>query len=184
MRKTYLISIVIVIIVLIIGLTGGIVAIKLKNNITVIDGGVVKNHRLEGYSEKIKSTNINYFFYKGSGFEVLSELSNKKLHILFKGNYINADDSYILLDYYSSDLSLLSLLQEIIEKNSICLNNGYEYEVAGLPEGFGDEISVIYESGEKIWKYSNQTNTIKKDAIKEIYDAFRNYSIKNGYSYN
>jgi len=171
-------------IIVFIGLIGGCVAVRIRNSRMVVDGGVVKNWRLKGYNEEIKSNKIVSFSYEGSGFKVSCELKNNNLHILSTGNYINEkDDSDFSIEYNTEDLSFLDKLQEIVKEYNISLNNGYEYEVAGLPPGYGDKISVIYDSGEKIWKYSNQTNTIKTEAIDAIYNAFYDLAKANGHDF-
>ena len=142
----------------------------------VIDGGVVKDGRLPGYSELINSKNIIKFEYNGE-FKASCEKDDNGLHVKSTGgSAYNRDGTYFKLDYYISDMSLLSDLQDIIEKNNITKNNGYEHETAGLPAGLGDSISVIYDSGEKIWKYSNQSPTINEEAIKAIYNVFKKYA--------
>ena len=150
-----------------------------------VDGGVVKNTRLKGYSEKIKSKEITSFEYKGFGNYFICKLEDNKLNIKSKGgNTQQRDGTYFKLDYESKDKKLLNKLKEIIEKNNISQDNGYEYEVAGLPEGLGDYILVTYKSGEKIWKYSNQNTVIGDKAKNEIYNAFKNNAKENNLDFN
>ncbi|MBR3362975.1 MAG: hypothetical protein IKG40_03515 [Bacilli bacterium] len=164
---------IIIIAVIIILITIVYLSIKKGENKMEIDGGIVKNQILKGYSENINSKEITYFEYQGYGFQVSCELNNNILHIKSKGgNSSKRDESYFKLDYNSKNKNLLKELQTIIEKYKISKNNGYEYEVAGLPEGLGDTISVTYKTGEKIWKYSNQTPTINEETSNAIYKAF------------
>ena len=140
----------------------------------VIDGGTVKDRKLDGYSEDIKSKDIVKFEYTTGDFYLYCELIEDKLRVVSKGGYSNdADNPYFKIGYNSKDKTLLTDLQEIIDKYEISKNNGYEHETAGLPYGLGDTILVTYSSGEKIWKTSNQSPTIKEEASKEIYESFR-----------
>ena len=166
---------ILIIIVIILFIIGIIVYFKVKgeNNMEYIDGGVVKNRRLEGYNEDIKSKEIIKFAYKNGEFDVFCELKDNVLHVKSTGgNYSNRDNSYFKLDYNAKDNSLLNKLQDIIDKYQISKNNGYEYEVSGLPEGYGDTINVLYKSNEKIYKYSNQSHNLNEESIKEIYNVF------------
>lgn len=157
--------------------------VKNVNN-DIIDGGVVKDRILDGYSENIISKNIVKFEYTNSDFVLQCELKEDGLHVISRGGYSNKrDGTYFKLGYNASDNSLLIQLQEIVDKYNISKNNGYEHETAGLPAGLGDNISVFYESGEKIWKYSNQSPTISNEAINEIYNAFKNCANKNGFDF-
>ncbi len=143
------------------------------------DGGVVKDIILDGYSEKINSKDIIFFEYKGE-FYARCELVDGVLHINNKGgNSSLRDGTYFKLDYDTSNKELLNKLQEIVEKYQISKNNGHEYEVAGLPAGLGDSISIVYASDEKIWKSSNQNLTIREDAKNAIYEAFHDYAQDN-----
>ena len=145
-----------------------------------IDGGVVKDHILKGYSENIKSKEINFFEYQGYGFHIICEKNENTIHIYAKGGTsINRDGKYFNLDYNTKNQNLLNELQKTVEKYNISKNNGYEHEVAGLPEGLGDKISIKYESGEKIWKYSNQSPNLSEEASNAIYKIFQKDSKDN-----
>lgn len=157
---------------------------KGDDTVMEVDGGVVKNHRLKGYNEKINSTEIISFEYIGSSFSVSCELNGDILHVKSKGgNSTERDGTYFVLDYDSKSHDILNKLQDVIVKYKINKNNGYEYEVAGLPSGLGDTISVLYKSNEKIWKYSNQSPTISDEAVKEIYDIFHECALDNSYDF-
>lgn len=150
----------------------------------VIDGGVVKDRILPGYSDNINSKDIIKFEYNGE-FKVLCELMEDGLRVKASGgSSYYRDGSYFKLDYISSNNDLLNRLQDIIDTYNITKNNGYEHETSGLPAGLGDNISVLYESGEKIWKYSNQSPTISEEAVNEIYDAFKKNAQDNNLDFN
>lgn len=150
-----------------------------------IDGGVVKDGRIKGYEEIIKSKEIATFEYNGFGNHFTCKLDNNKLKVTSKGgNKEQRDGTYFNLDYKSKNNNLLNKLQEIIEKNNISKDNGYEYEVAGLPNGLGDYILVTYKSGEKIRKFSNQNTIIGEKAKNEIYEAFHACAKENNLDFN
>ena len=145
-----------------------------------VEGGVVHDKRLSGYSEIINSKDIIKFEYTTGDYYLLCELMDDGLHVISRGGYSNyRDESYFKLGYNASDNSLLYDLQDIIDKYNIAKDNGYVHETAGLPAGLGDTISVLYSSGEKIWKYSNQSHTINSEASEAIYNAFRKCANNN-----
>ena len=149
-----------------------------------VDGGVVKDQILKGYNETINSKDIVNFKYNNSDFVLECELKEDGLHVISRGGYsYQRDGSYFKLGYNAKDNSLLNELQDIIDKYGITKNNGYVHETAGLPAGLGDNISVLYSSGEKIWKYSNQSPTISDDAVDAIYNAFKKCAQENGYDF-
>ena len=146
MKNKIIVIILLVVIILVLGI---VINLRNKGDNMVEEGGVVKDHRLQGYEEVIKSKDIVKFIYDGSGFNVSCELNNNVLHVKSKGgNTYNRDGSYFVLDYDAKDKTLLTKLQTIIDKYNISKNNGYEHEGAGLPAGLGGSISVEYVSGE------------------------------------
>ena len=149
-----------------------------------VDGGKKEEH-LSGYKEKIESKDIVSFSYKGIDFIVKCEKEDNILHIESKGgNVYDRDGTYFVLDYNSDDLSFLKTLQKIVEDDDIAKENGHVVEVAGLPEGIGDTISIEYQSGETIYKSSNQAMTISEEASKHIYEAFHKMAVDNGLDFN
>ncbi|MBR3162391.1 MAG: hypothetical protein IKF19_06650 [Bacilli bacterium] len=180
-NRIYILLLIVIIILI------GIIIFHFKkgdNKMDIIDGGVVRRGRLKGYEEIIKSKDIISFEYHKDGFHASCKLDNDTLQVTSKGgNYNNRDGTYFVLNYSAQDKTLLKKLQYIIDKHNISKDNGYENEVAGLPAGLGDNISVIYESGEKIWKYSNQSPTLSKEASNEIYETFHKYAKDNGYDF-
>lgn len=183
-KKLKILSLFLLLILLTLGVTSVFKKIREgANNMLEIDGGVIKNHKLPGYEDKIKSKDIVTFEYTGD-YYVLCEKKNNKLHIVSKGGDVSKrDGTAFKLDYETDNLSFLKTLQKIVEDYEISKNNGYEYEVSGLPSGLGDTIKVVYENKEKIWKYNNQQKTISNKAIDTIYEVFKNEAVKNNYDF-
>ena len=137
----------------------------------------VKEGRKDGYSEDIKSKNIVSFSYSYSNNTFSCELKNDGLHININGKGFK-------IDYITNDKSILSELQNIVDKYKLYTNNGYEKEVSGLPKGYGDTLSVIYDSDEKIWKYSNQIRLVDDKVVNEFYELFHKNALDNGYDFD
>lgn len=151
----------------------------------IICGGVVKDGYLEGYSEIINSKTIISFEYTCGRFYVKCDYDNDKIHVISDGGYSNErDGNYFKLDYKIDNDEIFKELQKIVEKNNISENNGYEHETAGLPPGLGDTIKIEYENGERIYKYSNQRETISEEAQKDIYNLFHKYAKKENLDFN
>lgn len=151
---------------------------KGDNNMSEIDGGS-KERILPGYSDNIKSKNIVSFEYLNGEYNL--ECKKIKDVINIKVNVKINEDKYFKLDYNTKNKNFLNELQNIIDKYNISKSNGYEHETAGLPSGLGDNISVLYDTNEKIWKYSNQFCTLDDEAQKALYDLFIKDVKENGY---
>ena len=147
-------------------------------------GGRHESH-MEGYEEVVKSKDIISFSYTGGDFSVLAKKINSKVEIFATGGgkYNKRDGSYFIIKYETEDNSIFKKLQEIVEKYDISKGNGHCVTVDGLPAGIGDTINILYSSGEKIYKYSNQSITISSDSIKEIFDTFHEHVKKDGYDF-
>ena len=149
-----------------------------------ICGGVVTDKILEGYNEKIESQDITLFQYDNGDFHLKANLEDNKLHIEARGgNGRERDGTYFKLDYITDDTKLMQELNKIIVENEISKNNGYAHEVAGLPAGLGDTITVEYLSGEKIFKYSNQFPTVPEEVGLKFYEAFHKNALENDYDF-
>lgn len=140
---------------------------------------------MEGYSEEIKSKDIESFSYVGGEFNVSAKKENSKVKIFATGGgkYNIRDGSYFIIKYETEDDSIFKKLQEIVEKYNISKENGHCVTIDGLPAGLGDIVNILYSSGEKIYKHSNQFITITEDAIKEIYETFHEFVKKSGYDF-
>ena len=183
-KYKYIVGFIFVIIIILIGITIGLILVKRKDNNMIVDGGTTREGRLPGYEEIIKSKDIIYFEYTCGKFKVICELKDDGLHINSKGgNSYHRDGTYFKLDYISKTNTILKELQDIIDKYNISENNGYEHEVAGLDPYISTTIKVTYKSKEKIYKYDNQMKVITKEAENEIYEVFHKNAIENGYDF-
>lgn len=183
-KNKYIVGFIFSIIIVLIGITIGLILVKRKDNNMIIDGGTTKEGRLPGYEEIIKSKDIIYFEYTCGKFKVICELKDDGLHINSKGgNSYHRDGTYFKLDYISKTNTILKELQDIIDKYNVSENNGYEHEVAGLDPYISTTIKATYKSKEKIYKYDNQMRVITKEAENEIYEVFHKNAIENGYDF-
>ena len=148
-------------------------------------GGVRHEGRMDGYDEVIKSNNIINFKYNHPDFDLECIKDNNKLIVKARGGNVSArDGSAFKLDYETDKLEILEELQSIVKKYNISKNNGYVFEISGLPYGCGDFISIEYDSGEKIYKSNNQCFNLEEDAANEIYNVFHKNAKENGYDFN
>ncbi len=69
-------------------------------------------------------------------------------------------------------------LQQIVAEYDFCQYNGTYYSVSGLPENFGSDIEIIYESGESISASDNQTCFLPIEALEAINELFLKYRQK------
>ena len=153
----------------------------------MIDNNIIEGGRnetqLEEYTDNIKSKNIISFSYVGTDYVVSAKKENDKVKISAKGGgkYNLRDGSYFIIKYDTEDDSIFKSLQDVIDENNETRGNGHCTNVAGLPAGIGDTLNVEYDSGEKLYKYSNQCPTVTPDSIKRFYDIFHNFVKKDGY---
>ena len=149
-------------------------------------GGVRHEGKIEGYSDAIVSNNIVSFYYKHPDFNVecKKESDNKLIVKACGGNFGARDGSAFILKYETDNLELLNKLQYIVKKYNLSRNNGYCLDISGLPYGYGDRISIEYDSGEKIYKSNNQSFNLNDETVNEIYEAFHMNAIENGYDFN
>ena len=153
-------------------------------NEPILDGAR-KEGQIKGYSETINSKNIVSFLYNGPNFHLECELIDNKINIKSRGGYSTTrDGKYFKLDYVSTNLDFLKQLQELVEKYNLSKNNGYFVEVAGLPAGLGGRLDIKYESGENIFKSSNQFPILNEEEEKRIYELFHQSALDNGYDFN
>ena len=150
-----------------------------------ICGGTREVH-LDGYKDEIKSDNIVEFTYNNDGeYRLWCKLENNILHVTSNGgNSYHRDGTYFGLKYDTDKLDILKKLNDIIKENNISKNNGFVHETAGLPPGIGDSIEVVYDSGEKIYKISNQFPVVGDELGKKFYDVFHELALEYGYDFN
>ena len=152
-------------------------------NIPVCGGRT--EEQLPGYRDEIQSQEITAFRFDGASFHVSCVLqADGKLHVTSRGGDVYArNNSAFKLDYVTQDDGFLSALNDMILHHHMALHNGHTVYVAGLPEGYGDTLSVTYASGEKIFKSSNQTPTVSDAASQGIYNIFRSLAQRSGYDF-
>lgn len=137
-----------------------------------VDGGS-REYIMKGYNDVIKSNKIVYFHYDNYYYNFKCKLKDGKLRIKCNGgDYSARNNSCFKLDYEVTNLDCLKELQSIVEKYKISDKNGFYHHTDGLPCDCGDLIEIKYESGEKIYKESNQSPMISEKCFKEIYNIF------------
>ena len=138
---------------------------------------------MEGCPKEIKSKEIVSFFYAKDGdYCVSAKKKNGKVHITCNGGgkYNRRDGSLFGIKLEIDDDSVFKKIQEIIDKNNDIAENGRCTHVDGLPGGIGGSIDVVYESGEKLYKISNQSPVVSDESTKEYYDLFHELVKKEG----
>ncbi len=67
---------------------------------------------------------------------------------------------------------ILTPLALLVKKHNIALKNGFHSFTSGLPQNFGGDINILYESGEKISISDNQTSVLSRPAAEDICQVF------------
>lgn len=102
-------------------------------------------------------------------------LEAKKGHetVSVKCEFISHDGESKVKEF-SEDVSFLQELDAVIKEYNLAAFNGKSVFVSGLPEMYGEEITVLYDSGEHIYASDNQDGFIPKECLYQIYKLFYN----------
>ena len=133
----------------------------------------------------IQSDELIKFSYADRKISCFCELTDGELYVRASGgNSSRRDGTKFCVRYRSCTKFLLEKLNNIIKSHELARGNGYHCTVDGLPGGCGDYISAEYKSGETLSMNSNQMPTVGSPAADEIYDAFHEDALKNGFDFN
>ena len=147
-------------------------------------GGPV-DYYIKGLNDKIKSTNIIKFEYSSEHLRLLAELQDNKLHIeIRRGSYKDLNNNTILVDYSKKDNEFFKEINDFIIKNELSKDNGHVYKISGLVPYLDEELDVVYDSGEKIYRMSNRDVVLYDETVKELANIFINKANKDGYKIN
>ena len=103
-----------------------IVFIKKGSNNVQVEDGTVKERKIPGYKDIIKSKDIKTFYYNNSKYILECKKENNNINIKAEGNYSNErDGKYFKLDYNTKNINFLNEIQNIIDKYNISKKNGY-----------------------------------------------------------
>ena len=148
------------------------------------DGGVTRQSTGKDAPKTIKSDEIVSFScelsFIASVFEEENELEGRvyKLSAVSEGDTVKAKidwrDRYGDEDKaeFTTDISFMKELQDIVSRYGFAQHNGYSYYVSGLPDMYGECIDIKYASGESIYAEDNQSGFLPQDAVTELIDLF------------
>jgi len=150
------------------------------NNTDDVDGGVVTRESGDDAPKVIESTEINTFEciisllsqwdpgeLKRRVYTFSAELKDEKVFCSCKWRG-DGSDSFS----FESDISFLKSLQNIVSEYDFAQYNGFYHSVSGLPNMYGDRISIVYESGEEIYASDNQSGFLPNDAAFDLVKLF------------
>ena len=152
----------------------------------VIDGGV--RHRTDEDAPRvIVSENITSFELETSHFSIAdgedgghysmkAELCGDFAETKFSRRERNGK---ALSCEYTRDADFMKKLYGIVKRYDFAQYNGKYYHVSGLPDMYGSEICVTFDSGESIRSRNNQTPFIPVEAVRELSDLFKSKTNEN-----
>ncbi|MBQ4137403.1 MAG: hypothetical protein IJD67_04765 [Clostridia bacterium] len=73
---------------------------------------------------------------------------------------------------FIADYDFMRRLSELVIKHRLVEHNGFFHKVSGLPDMYGASIDIVYESGEYIHAYDNQSNFLTYEAMSDIKALF------------
>lgn len=166
------------------GIAGGI-AIRCRrrptHNNDDVDGGVVKRYWAD-VSKVIQSTEIVTFHCEISLFATCE--TDGLGHRIYKLDAA-LKDGEVLVKYnwrerggesdkaeYKADADFMVRLQEIVAAYNFAQHNGYYHTVSGLPDMYGENLDIVYASGERISVHDNQSGFLPFEAEKALVMLF------------
>ena len=73
---------------------------------------------------------------------------------------------------YQAAADFMARLQKIVYEYDFAQHNGYYHTVSGLPGMYGESLTVIYASGERIYVHDNQSGFLPYEAEKALVNLF------------
>jgi len=158
---------------------------RLRGEETVdeVDGGVVKNQSGDDAPKVIESTEIIRFRCESS---LIAAGDPGEL-----GNYVytfeaEQKDGTVFCTWerygripeggekhsFETDTAFLDALQKIAAGYDLAQYNGFYHSVSGLPELYGDILSIEYASGETIYAKDNQDSFLPPEAVYDFLVLF------------
>lgn len=136
--------------------------------------------------ENIESEEMTSFYLSRDGeYSLKAEVQDDgKIRVnSLGGNEYERDGTRFTLDYVTADGELMEKLQALVKEYSLSKDNGHTETVGGLPFGIGETVSVEYESGEYIYRSSNQSRILDDEEAWMFYALFREDARANGYDF-
>ena len=150
-----------------------------------VDGGV-RHYYDEGAPKSIDSHVITCFSCEGK-YTLTDELGNENAiryvaHAKLEGETVLC--TYKMFDRFGysenlkfmSDGAIMKDLYKLFAKHNLAQYNGISYTVSGLPEGYGAEIGIDFESGEHVYSHNNQSCFLSDEFGVELGDVMRKHS--------
>lgn len=73
---------------------------------------------------------------------------------------------------FITDVEFLAKLDKIVKEEDFASLNGYSSRTSGLPEMFGNDLTIDYASGENIYTYNNQSIDLPIDGLRRVKELF------------
>ncbi|MBR5632489.1 MAG: hypothetical protein IKW68_00780 [Clostridia bacterium] len=154
-------------------------------NCDEVDGGV-RHYYDEGAPKSIDSRVITSFSCEGK-YCFTDENGNENAvryvaHAKMEGETVLC--TYKMFDRFGysenlrfmSDGAIMKDLYNLFAKHDLAQFNGISYTVSGLPEGYGAEICIDFESGEHVYSHNNQSCFLSDEFGVELGDVMRHHA--------
>ena len=101
-----------------------------------------------------------------SVYTMKAELSGEVVNCLYRSSTDNIDVSY------ETDASFMEEIQSVVSEYDLAQYNGIYAETKGLPDMYGAELKIVYDSGESISAYNNDDNYLSITTMNALKDMF------------
>lgn len=133
-----------------------------------------------------KSEYITDFLYERDDYSLQLREEKEGLYAVTAegGNPYERDGTKFIVSYNCADTRLLKNLNKIIKEQKLYLDNNHVIHVNGLPPKLGDTLSVSYDSGERIYRSSNQSLMLSDEQAACVYNAFLRDAKRMGFDFS
>lgn len=101
-----------------------------------------------------------------SVYTMKAELSGEVVNCQYHSSTDNIDVSY------ETDASFMEKIQSVVSEYDLAQYNGICTETKGLPDMYGAELKIVYDSGESISAYNNDDNYLSIITMNALKDMF------------
>ncbi len=146
----------------------------------IIDGGTIDNSKKDAPKE-ISSDEITNFYCRFSTIPLddIGVLGGKIFQFKAEIKGDKVEGSYEMLNFdnwntipFTTDLSFMQKLQDVVKQGNMARYNGISEEVQGLPEDFGADLKIDYATGERVYAHNNEDCFFEVEEMMALEELF------------
>lgn len=148
----------------------------------VLEDGYMKDNSSTTVPKSVESEKIREFslvfstlswtdeqYFKEGIYRLEAKKTNERVYVKYEFNPYYGDREIYQAD---TDADFLISLDKLIKEYRLAQFNGKNIFVSGLPDMYGEQVEILYESGETVYASDNQDGFIGRDALLQIEKLF------------